>query len=306
MGKREFLIKAFLEIKRRILFFNITNSNVRELADREHCYKKLKRKLKKEIKHELLNKSQYSEMIYSNKVWICWLQGIENAPILVKKCIESVKKYMPNHEIILLTNDNYKDYVDIPKNIDIKFKKGYISFTHFSDILRVELLTKYGGYWLDSTVLMTSKQNLFNEKTTPLFVYKNVSLNRKKGLAVVASNWLMYSCVGNHIMDFTRRLIYAYWKKYNYLINYNVFHILFKIAIEIYEEEWNNVPTFSNIPPHILQFELLNKYNKERYEKVKNMSCFHKLNRRITSNENDTNYYMIINERIDDENYEKI
>ena len=52
MKKREFIIKVLLEIKRRMLFFNIHNSNVRGLADREYCYKKLKRKLRKEIKRE--------------------------------------------------------------------------------------------------------------------------------------------------------------------------------------------------------------------------------------------------------------
>lgn len=297
MNKKEFLIKVLLEIKRRILFFNINNSNIRGLADREVCYKKMKRKLKKEIKYELLNKKVYSEIIYSNKIWICWFQGIENAPILVKKCIESVKKHMPNHEIIFITNENYNKYVNISENIEKKFKKGNISFAHFSDILRLELLSKYGGYWIDATVLMTSNQNMFDENITPLFVYKNLSLNRKEELAVIASSWLIYSCVENHIIDFTRRLIDAYWKKFNYLINYNVFHILFKIATEVYEDEWNNVPTFSNIPPHVLQFELLNKYDKSRYDKIKDMSCFHKLNRRIVSNENDTNYYTIVNER---------
>lgn len=296
MNKREFIIKALLELKRRVFFFNISNSNVRGLADREYCYKKLKRKFRKEIKKELLNKSQYSDIVYSNKIWICWFQGIENAPVLVKKCIDSIKKNMPKHEIIILTADNYKSYIEIPEKIELKFKRGYISFAHFSDILRIELLNKYGGYWIDSTVLMTSEQNLFDEEKTPLFVFKNVSLNRKEDLAVVASSWLIYSCKENHIIDFTRRLIYSYWNKYNYLINYNVIHILFKIATEVYNEEWNEVPTFSNIPPHILQFELLNKYNQERYKKIKEMSCFHKLNRRITTNIKDSNYFMIINE----------
>lgn len=296
MNKREFIIKALLEIKRRIMFFNITNLNVRGLADREHCYKKLKRKLKKEIKNEIQNKSEYSNIVYSKKIWICWFQGLENAPILVKRCIQSVEKYMPNHDITILTSDNYKKYVEIPKHIEEKFRKGYISFAHFSDVLRVELLSKYGGYWIDSTIFMSSEQNLFIENETPLFVFKNISLNQKKDLASVASNWLIYSCEGNHIIDFTRRLLYAYWKKYNFAINYNIFHILFKIATEVYDDEWSNVPTFSNIPPHILQFELLNKYDQKRLEKIKNMSCFHKLNRRIKSADVDTNYYVIIDE----------
>lgn len=37
---------------------------------------------------------------YSNKVWICWLQGEEKAPELVKKCIASVRKTFFNKEIL--------------------------------------------------------------------------------------------------------------------------------------------------------------------------------------------------------------
>ena len=63
------------------------------------------------------------------------------------------------------------------------------------------------------------------------------------------------------------------------------------------EDEWNTIPTFNNINPHILQFELLNKYTKERFQQIEKMSCFHKLNRRIENNkeEKDTFYDYIIN-----------
>ena len=42
----------------------------------------------------------------SNKVWICWFQGMDNAPDLVKTCFESVKKNLINKDIVLITADN--------------------------------------------------------------------------------------------------------------------------------------------------------------------------------------------------------
>lgn len=33
MNKREFIIKALFKLKRRVLFFNISNANVRELVN---------------------------------------------------------------------------------------------------------------------------------------------------------------------------------------------------------------------------------------------------------------------------------
>ena len=37
-----------------------------------------------------------------------------------------------------------------------KFINNIFSITHFSDIIRMALLSKYGGYWIDSTYLVTS------------------------------------------------------------------------------------------------------------------------------------------------------
>lgn len=294
MKRREFIIKALQELNRRLKYFNIKNSYVRDLADKEKNYYKLKRKFRKIINNEYKSKKTQGNKEFSNIVWVCWLQGIKNSPDLVRACNNSLKMYFKNKKIIILTNNNYLDYVKIPDYIIKKYKKGYISFAHFSDLLRIELLTTYGGYWIDSTILMTSEQNIFNEKKTPLFVYKNIILDKKSDFSIVASNWLIYSCKDNIILNFTKKLLYEYWRVYSYAIDYNIFHLFFKIATEVYTDEWSMVPSYSNIPPHILQFELKNKFNDKRFNSIKEMSCFHKLDHRISTIDKDSNYYHII------------
>ena len=39
-----------------------------------------------------------------------------------------------------------------------KWEKGIITHTHMTDLLRLELLIKYGGMWIDATVLCTAKE----------------------------------------------------------------------------------------------------------------------------------------------------
>ena len=293
MNKREFLIKAIQYISRNIRYFNVINPNIIGLAERERCYRKLKRKYKKILtidKSITIDKNKEEK---SNKIWICWFQGIENAPELVKACYNSVVKNYNDKEIIVLTEENYKQYVDIPEYILKKWEKGYITFAHFSDILRIELLSKYGGLWLDSTIFTTKKSELVFNENIELFVFKQVDLDRKNSLSVVASNWLIYGNKDNNIINLTKKLLYYYWKDYNYAINYNIFHIFFKLATEVYKDEWNKVPTFNNISPHILQFELCEEFNDKRFEQIKNMSDFHKLNWRIKS-ENKNNFYNYI------------
>ncbi len=43
-----------------------------------------------------------------NKIWICWWQGIENAPEIVKACVESIKRFSGEYEVICITEENYK------------------------------------------------------------------------------------------------------------------------------------------------------------------------------------------------------
>ena len=293
MKKREFLIKVIQYISRNIRYFNVVNPNIIALAERERCYRKLKRKYRKILINDnpIINDEKIIEK--SNKIWICWFQGIENAPELVKACYNSVLKNYKDKEIIVLTEENYKKYVDMPEHIIKKWEKGYITFAHFSDILRIELLSKYGGLWLDSTIFTTKRSELVFNENIELFVFKQVDLDRKNSLSVVASNWLIYANKDNNIINLTKKLLYYYWEDYNYAINYNIFHIFFKLATEVYKDEWKNVPTFNNISPHILQFELCEEFNDKRFEQIKNMSDFHKLNWRIKS-ENKNSFYNYI------------
>ena len=88
-------------------------------------------------------------------VWICWLQGRDNAPELVKACINSIENNLKDFNIVILTEENISKYTMLPVHVMKKYNEGKITRTHFSDILRVSILCEYGGLWVDSTVLCT-------------------------------------------------------------------------------------------------------------------------------------------------------
>lgn len=88
---------------------------------------------------------------YSDCIWVCWWQGLENAPDIVKSCVNSIKRNAGSHPVIVLTDENYKQYVEIPEWAEEKRNKGIISRTNFSDLLRLSLLAEHGGMWLDAT-----------------------------------------------------------------------------------------------------------------------------------------------------------
>ena len=93
----------------------------------------------------------------TNIIWVCWFQGEDQAPALVQKCIWNLKQFnQDEYTIKIVTLDNYKDFIDLPSYIEEKFKKGIISYTQLSDILRFTLLATHGGIWIDSTYLTLS------------------------------------------------------------------------------------------------------------------------------------------------------
>ena len=259
--------KLFIKSKRRM------PNEIKINIERWRTYEYLKKKYWNEFIKDEIYVSSYK---YSNKVWWCWLQGEENAPELCKACLESLRKNLKDREIIVITENNLWDYVDFPDFIKEKYEKGIITRTHFSDLLRLELLTRHGGTWIDSSVYCTGDgKEIFD---VPLFMYENW---KRGDVSVVTSSWLISSEIGNPILCATRDLLYKYWREYDFMLHYFIFHIFFKIATEKYEQDWDEVYRFSNLPPHVLQFELFEKYSEKRKKQIERMSDFHKLSQKI-------------------------
>ena len=83
-----------------------------------------------------------------NVIWTFWDGGV---PPLVNDCIESWKKYNPEYEIILLNKENVEKYLPDPDLSNTKHVNEFIQ--RYSDYVRVHILAKYGGIWLDSSVI---------------------------------------------------------------------------------------------------------------------------------------------------------
>lgn len=258
---------------------------------------KLRKKYKKFITLYKKKENIYFEKKRSNKVWVCWLQGMENAPVIVKKCYESLQKNLINREIVLITKKNYKKYVEIPNYIQEKIDKGIITMTHFSDILRLEVLSSYGGTWIDATVFCTGNSYPKYIMDSDLFVFQAL----KPGLdghCTSISSWLMTSCSNNPIILLTKALLYEYWKKENKMVDYFLIHDFFQLAIETYPEEWKKVIPFSNSIPHILLLRLFEEYDENVWNAVKDMTSFHKLSYKFEEDKlalENTYYQNVIN-----------
>ena len=216
-------------------------------------------------------------------VWVLWWQGLDNAPDIIKVAVASQQQYL-NKDLFdyhFLTKDNYCDYVQLDEIILEKMEMGRITFTHFSDILRMELLKKYGGLWLDSTIYMTDdfeeafyKSDFYTNKknTYPNFIRKVVSKGR----------WTGYFLKGNKdniLFCFMVDAFSYYWKKHNTLIDYYLIDYTMDVA-------YNNIPAVKkmidevpNNNPEIfgLNASMNSDYDSEIIDSITSKTAIHKL-----------------------------
>ena len=56
----------------------------------------------------------------------------------MKRCLESLRKNIPDKKIIVIDGNNFGEYVNMPDYITDKWHRGIIGNAHFSDLLRLE------------------------------------------------------------------------------------------------------------------------------------------------------------------------
>lgn len=231
----------------------------------------------------------------SNKVWVFWMQGMDKAPALVQRCYKSLQENLKDREIILVTEDNLNDYVQFPDYIMDKLKRGIITYTHLSDLLRIELLIRYGGTWLDSTVFCSGSNIPHYMLDSDFFVFQNLRPG-DNGNVLNFSSWFMTSCSNNKILLATRKLLYAYWKKNNSMIDYFLIHYFMMIVAKYYKEDWSKIIQFPNSLPHVLLLMLFEPFCQEKWEAITAICPFHKLayKRSKEDMEKEGTYYQFI------------
>lgn len=210
-----------------------------------------------------------------------WHQGIENAPLIIQKCVESVKKYHPDYEIKVLSFDTVKDYVNIPQKYYDLFGQKRIPIAIFSDILRLYLLTTYGGTWIDSTLYFTDR--------IPEDILKSDFCVMQKDPITDAfgdkmSCYFIHAKKGSLFIHLIRNSIENYWQEQNFVIHYFMFEHIVSMISEVNDElknKWNNMPFYLTDNLGLLRKVLYEKYDEQKMEEIKQKSWMQKLSYKI-------------------------
>lgn len=202
-------------------------------------------------------------------IWVCWWQGEESMPLIVKKCLQSMRKAFAgrNAEIYVITLKNYREYVVFSDVIQQRFEEGAIPYTHMSDVLRAQLLCRYGGIWLDATCFVFD--NKFIDLLLEYPFYTRKVGGRPNELDIVSGRWSTYFIKGpaNYkLFRFWVDSFELYWQKYDELINYFIFDYITAIA---YNKFGDIRAIFDAVPINNSASEVLVKWCNDAYDKNK-------------------------------------
>ncbi|PBB87459.1 MULTISPECIES: capsular polysaccharide synthesis protein [unclassified Mesorhizobium] len=202
-------------------------------------------------------------------IWILWLQGIETAPPIVKACAASWQRLNRSWTVHVLTRESLTDFL-----LDVGDPNSILSMqlsdATYSDIVRIELLSRYGGVWVDATCycLQPLDNWLDGVMCEGFFAFERPAPTR------MLSSWFLAATQSSHIVHQWRRRVHRHWQKRKEDPDYFWFHHLFGDAYqddEKFRTSWDRVPKLSAIDPHIFapyETRLLGSISREDREVV--------------------------------------
>lgn len=135
---------------------------------------------------------------------------------MVKACYNSLVHgewfRVNGYEVIVIDENIWYEYITLPDYINRRREKRQIPSAHFSDLLRLELLIRYGGTWIDSTVLCTGEPagglplTAYLDADLFMFQYTRPGSSEWGGIG----NWFISACTNNEVLMVLRDMLYAY------------------------------------------------------------------------------------------------
>lgn len=140
-------------------------------------------------------------------IWFMWLQGLQDAPALVKSCFASWKQHNPTWQIEFIDASNLYDY--LPTNtLRELLGKSDITAASLSDLVRLELLHEYGGVWADATLLCQKPLDDWLPSVTDsgLFMFSRPGEDRH------IASWFIAARAGNSLVEKWRSRVVSQWE----------------------------------------------------------------------------------------------
>ena len=249
---------------------------------------------------------QQSELIFEghipHAIWILWMQGDYSDNEAVSFCINHVRQFK-EFSVNIVTKFNISEYIDISDILPL-FDVGVISLPFLSDIVRMRLLRKYGGIWMDASVFIMNEQKLIDSLSHAVFF--SIHKTYKKWEFVSEGKYtgfFLASIPNNPFFAYCDDCLTYFIKKHNRLLDY--FQIDYTIMLG-----YKRIPFIHNLIENLpktnpevdfLAKNLLGKFDSSRWNNVCQSTNIFKLSAHKTKIVNDIRGYETYWQHITDE-----
>lgn len=210
------------------------------------------------------------------RIFSIWLQGEQSAPDIVKACWRSIRANS-SRELVVLDSGSLGDWIELPEHVTDKWRQGLIKPAHFTDICRVALLYRYGGYWMDATDFLPAELPEWIDDRD-FFVY--MSGERLRGWYAYIQNCFIRARRGNYLLALWLNAMLVYWSHEDSAIDYFVHQLLFMKAVESdprAAELFAAMPKIVQDPTHELWFGNASKpFDPELFRSLTAAAAFQK------------------------------
>jgi hypothetical protein len=208
------------------------------------------------------------------RVFFYWAQGVDHAPPVVQLCRDALLQHDAGDQVLLLDRAAAADLVSLPGWLERRVDRE----AHRSDILRLELLWRYGGIWLDATCL--TRESLIARLPDLIgsgFFAFAVRPTRY-------ANWFLASRPGDPLVGLLLEAHLLYWEQHRTAVDYYVSHALFEalvVADPAFRAAWEASPRLAADAPHALQRRLADRYDAAGFQDLLEGCFVHKLTHKL-------------------------
>ena len=116
---------------------------------------------------------------------------------------------------------------------------------------------------------------------------------KQESIPVSISNWFISAYQNNEVLIVLRDMLYAYWKDYDCVLDYYIFHLFFAMISKEYPEQIAAMPYGQSQNSLVLLHHWGEMFDQRKWDKLTEKVCFHKLASRVDKSitDNKENYY---------------
>ena len=151
-----------------------------------------------------------SSVSMPRRIWTFWDAGLEAAPPLARACVGSWRRANPGWTLVALDRTSLTDYRDFANGIDLTRRD--LDVQKISNLLRLYLLTRFGGVWVDATVFCTQPLDAWLDRYigNGFFAFKDPGTDRR------LSSWFLASVPDHPLVEEWRRRFAGHFLRHRF------------------------------------------------------------------------------------------